>query len=121
MVQGNRNSLGVAAESAAAVYLQRRGYRIVYRRWRCREGELDVVAYDPAEQQVVFVEVKARRTTTYGTAAESIGPHKQRTLEAAVERYLAATGCRSRYRVDLVTVDGRTLRVAEHLRNVRFG
>ncbi|MFH0804567.1 MAG: YraN family protein [Patescibacteria group bacterium] len=121
MEPGGRAQLGIAAELAAAQYLQQLGYRVRHRRWHCREGELDLVLYNPAERQVVFVEVKARRTHTYGSPAESIGPRKQRALEAAIERYLAATRCRSRYRVDVVTVDGLTLRVAEHLRNVRFG
>ena len=52
-------NLGAAGEKAAAKYLRRRGYRIVARNYRCRGGEIDLIALDA--DTIVFVEVKTRR------------------------------------------------------------
>ena len=83
----SRQELGRAGEDAAVDALRARGYRIVARNVRMRGGELDVVAEDAGT--IVFVEVKARRSTAFGTPAEAVGPRKQRTLCHLALRYLA--------------------------------
>ena len=65
-----------------------RGYRIVDRNWRCPEGEIDLVAVRRRAGLVVFVEVKARTTERFGTAAEAVGDEKQQRLRALALRYL---------------------------------
>lgn len=90
-------SLGEAAEQAVAEFLAARGWRVEARRWRCFEGELDLVAcrdelrYGQACQVVIFVEVKARRRGDEGAYAArlSVGAAKRRRLVIAAQRYLA--------------------------------
>ena len=63
------------------------GYEILARNWRCREGELDIVAASGAT--LVFCEVKTRRSTAFGTPVEAITPTKQRRLRTLAARWLA--------------------------------
>lgn len=95
---------GDAAEALAAEFLQRRGLRIVARNYRCRFGEIDLVA--EAGAALVFVEVRARKSGDFGGPAESITAAKRRRLVAAARHYLAA-GRRDRpSRFDVVLLTG---------------
>jgi putative endonuclease len=83
--------VGTAAEEAAAAYLQERGCDIVARNWRCRTGEIDLVARDGAV--LVFVEVRSRTAPTrYGTALEAVTPRKCLQVRQTAEVYLRMTG-----------------------------
>lgn len=79
--------LGVRAEDLAVETLQRRGYRLVERNWRCTSGELDAIMWDGDE--LVFVEVKARTGSGRGSAEEALTAAKARKLATAAEWYLA--------------------------------
>jgi len=50
----------------ATNFLTARGYRIMERNFRCKGGEVDIIARDPADKSLVFIEVKARRGLAYG-------------------------------------------------------
>jgi putative endonuclease len=107
-----RRALGAAGEAQAAAWYGRRGYRILDRNWRCREGELDLVV--AKGRAVVFVEVKARRTVRYGTPAEAVTPAKQRRLRVLALRWIEATGARpASMRFDVVAILGDRLEVIE--------
>jgi putative endonuclease len=94
------NDRGRDAEALAASYLQRQGLRIVERNWRCRFGEIDLIARDGAS--LVFVEVRARTYSQYGGAAESIDRRKRSRLIAAATQYLARAGLETPCRFDAV-------------------
>ncbi|MEQ1788245.1 MAG: YraN family protein [Acidimicrobiales bacterium] len=105
-----RRALGAAGEARAAAWYEARGYAIVHRNWRCREGELDLVVRRGRE--LVFVEVKTRRTDRFGTPAEAVTIDKQRRLRRLASRYLDATGERaSSLRFDVVGILGDHLEV----------
>jgi putative endonuclease len=83
-----RRAFGQAGEDEAAAWYRARGYTVLARNWRCREGELDIVARDgPA---LVFCEVKTRRGTGFGHPVEAVTPAKQRRLRLLAQRWLAA-------------------------------
>jgi putative endonuclease len=80
--------LGAHGERIAAAYLCRAGLRVLDRNWRCREGELDIVAREgPA---LVFCEVKTRRGIGFGHPVEAVTLAKQRRLRVLAQRWLAA-------------------------------
>ncbi|OUM96379.1 MAG: YraN family protein [Thermobacillus sp. ZCTH02-B1] len=88
-----RRETGRRGEEAAAHYLAARGFRILHRNWRCRMGELDIVAEDG--ETIVFVEVRTRAPgSRFGTAAESVDTRKRRRLAALAQAYLAMNGRR---------------------------
>ena len=80
--------LGAHGERIAAVYLTRAGLRVVDRNWRCREGELDIVAREGSA--LVFCEVKTRRGTGFGHPVEAVTPAMQRRLRLLAQGWLAA-------------------------------
>ena len=95
---------GQKAEDAACRFLRGRGYDIVARNWRCRFGEIDIIARDGAV--LVFVEVKARSGTGHGGAEGAVNRHKQRRLISTARQFLAQTGCELAARFDVVTFVG---------------
>lgn len=66
------------AEELAAKYLVRHGYQVLERNFRIRGGEIDIIARE--KNTLVFVEVKARNSSTYGTPFEAITPWKLKAL-----------------------------------------
>ena len=106
-----RRALGAAGEERAAAWYEARGYAILHRNWRCRDGELDLVARRGRE--LVFVEVKARRTDRFGTPAEAVTPHKQRRLRRLAGCYVEATGARGALRFDVVSILAGDLEVIQ--------
>nr|WP_273399522.1 YraN family protein [Bifidobacterium indicum] len=79
--------LGRLGEEYASLWLQNQGWRIVTRNWHCRYGELDIIALDPSPN-LVFIEVKTRRSTTYGPPCEAVGPAKQQRCRRAAVQWL---------------------------------
>ena len=102
------NRRGESGESLAAAFLEGRGLRILSRNYRCRFGEIDLVAESGAT--LVFVEVRARRSDTFGGPAASITAAKRRRLVAAARHYLAAAGERAA-RFDVVLIRGEPPRI----------
>lgn len=77
---------GIWAEQAATRALEERGYRIIERNYRCKCGELDIVAYDGTT--LVFIEVRSRSNAEHGHAAEMVGKKKQRQVAKVALYYL---------------------------------
>ena len=99
-----RQKLGKFGEDLAIEALESRGYAILARGYRTRYGEIDIVADDGGT--IVFVEVKARKTAEYGTAAEAVTPRKQRRLARMATDYLARQQIADRpCRFDVVAID----------------
>ena len=89
------NEAGARAEELCAELLRKAGLRILARNWRCRHGEIDLVAEENGA--LVFAEVRFRRDPRFGGAAESITPAKRARLLAAARLYLSGrpeTDCR---------------------------
>jgi len=82
-----RAALGRAGEDAAGRWYEARGYEVLERNWRRREGEVDLIARNG--RTVVFCEVKTRTSDAFGTGAESVLPAKQRRIRRLAARWLA--------------------------------
>ena len=98
-----RSRLGAQGERIAAAHLETCGLVVSERNYRTRYGEIDLIARDG--EQIVFTEVRTRRSAAYGTPEESLTPRKQaRLVKAALEyieeRSLHATS----WRIDLVAI-----------------
>jgi putative endonuclease len=98
-----RGTLGNGGEDIAADYLERRGYEVVERNFRCRSGELDIVARDG--DTLVFCEVKTRRTDRWGAPSEAVNRGKQGRLRRLGAAWLATRGASvTDVRFDVVSV-----------------
>jgi len=83
-----RRQLGEEGERAAERFLRSQGYTIVERNYRCRVGEIDLIALE--RKVIVFVEVKTRRHDGTGAPLEAVTEHKQRKICGAAQYYLSA-------------------------------
>ena len=106
-----RRALGAAGERAVAEWYAGAGYEIVDRNWRCREGELDLVA--ARGDEIVFCEVKTRRGDAFGTPFEAVTVTKQRRLRTLAMRWLSEHRVRAgELRFDVAAVRVRSTRGA---------
>jgi putative endonuclease len=100
-----RVQLGAMGEALAVDHLTRMGLRILGRNWRCRYGELDVIACDDATRTVVFVEVKTRTGDGYGGLAHAVTPRKVVRLRRLAGLWLAGQDERwAALRLDVIGV-----------------
>ena len=74
------------AETLAANFLEERGMRIIERNYRFERGEIDIIAEDGDE--LVFVEVKARRSNAFGEPEDAVTPEKEEQIKKVAEGYL---------------------------------
>ena len=90
MTSWTRAEIGALGEQLAVEHLQSLGLRVLTRNWRCRYGELDVIAADDAARIVVFVEVKTRTSDQFGGVEQAVTPDKVRRLRRLAGLWLAA-------------------------------
>jgi putative endonuclease len=81
-----KQRLGAVGEERATAWYLARGYSVVARNWRCRDGELDLVV--TGHGLVVFCEVKTRTSERYGLPAEAVTATKQQRLRVLAARFL---------------------------------
>jgi putative endonuclease len=81
-----RKSLGVRGEDMAVDFLKKKGYTILCRNYRCRSGEIDIVARK--KKILCFIEVKTRRTRDFGTPQEAVTQRKQYKIGRVAQDFL---------------------------------
>ena len=96
-------ALGNRGEAEVARYLRRKGYTLLASQWRCRFGELDLVARD-RRGIVCFVEVKLRSDTAHGLPREAVDRRKQERLRTAAALYLSTHDIDAPARFDVAEV-----------------
>jgi putative endonuclease len=98
-----KDAVGAYGERVAVAYLVAHGMVLIARNWRCAAGEIDAVLLDG--EVIVFTEVKTRRSTAFGTPAESIGYAKQARLRRLAAAWLAQSDHQAaEIRFDIVSV-----------------
>lgn len=101
--QGAKNRLvGKWGEALVAADLRKRGWRILASGYRCRFGEIDLIASDG--KFLSFTEVKLRKNAAYGTAAEAVTARKQSRIRATAELYLARYPTQLQPRFDVAEI-----------------
>lgn len=82
----NKRKLGAKVEQAVREYLSHNGIYILEMNYRCRQGEIDIIAKD--NEYFVFIEVKYRNSIRYGAPQEAVNYAKQRRISKAAQYYL---------------------------------
>ena len=113
--------LGSFGEDKAAEYLTSNGYTVLCRNFRCKAGEIDIVAADKGKPGLlIFVEVKARRNKSFGLPCEAVTPYKLRRIKRVIKTYAAIKRCRNEnFRIDVIEILIINKKVyVRHLKNV---
>lgn len=101
----NHKMIGDQAETLACNYLQHRGLTLLARNFHCRRGEIDLVMRD--HDALVFVEVRYRRQTRYGRAAETVVRSKQVRIIRCAQYYMHRNHAWNEgARFDVVSIEG---------------
>lgn len=102
----NKRAVGTAYEKLAGMYLEQQGYEILEYNFRCRMGEIDIIAKDGA--YLVFVEVKYRSSSRTGSPLEAVDARKQRIISKVASYYCLMHGCGEGKpcRFDVVAING---------------
>ena len=111
-------TLGAQGEELAAGFLTKKRYDILERNFRCKGGEVDIVARDG--KTLVFVEVKTRRSDTYGVPQLAVTPFKQRQISKAALTWLAKHRLMdnaARFDVIAIVLRDPAVPEIEHIRN----
>ncbi|ACV62102.1 protein of unknown function UPF0102 [Desulfofarcimen acetoxidans DSM 771] len=110
--------LGRLGESVAARYLYSKGFIIIHQNFRCRLGEIDIIAREKGV--TVFVEVRSRCGSSYGLPQESVVIKKQVKLRKLAQYYIARYALTGDFRFDVVAVmfeQDNSIKLIEHFRN----
>ena len=109
----NKRQIGTEKEKLAGAYLEEKGYEIIEYNFRCRQGEIDIIAKDG--EYIVFCEVKYRSSTTSGTPFEAVDYKKQRVISRCALFYitkhrLTENPCR----FDVVSVTNKEINILKN-------
>jgi putative endonuclease len=126
-MSSSHTRLGAKGEDLAARYLTEQGFRIMDRNYRFERNEVDLVCFEPDEDneggELVFVEVKTRSGLGYGAPEEAVTEDKQRALRGVADAYLherKLEGAAARFDVVSVVLRQDDTPTIEHYRNAFF-
>lgn len=80
--------VGKIGEELACKYLENNKYKIIKRNFYCKQGEIDIIAYDTYKNELVFLEVKTRLNFIYGRPSEAVSKEKQRHIISVAKYYI---------------------------------
>lgn len=81
-----KHKIGRKGEDIASIYLEKIGYKIIERNFRCKQGEIDIIAKD--RNEIVFIEVKTRTNNLYGEPIEAVTEYKRNNILKTIKYYL---------------------------------
>ena len=110
----NTTLAGREGEAAAAAYLRKKRYEVIGANYRCRFGELDLIA--KKQELVIFVEVKLRKNNRFGAASDAVTAAKQEKLRKAAASWMVSHECEAPARFDVIEVYTETGRI-NHIEN----
>ncbi|HVT00774.1 MAG TPA: YraN family protein [Patescibacteria group bacterium] len=113
------NKTGVLGEDIAVDYLKKKGYKIIERNFRKKYEEIDIISIK--DKTLVFIEVKTRKSTAFGTPFEAIAPWKLKHLVQLAQFYkITHKNLPEDMRIDAIGVkfNGESLESIEHLENI---
>ena len=116
----DNTSVGSLGEEIASSHLTACGYRILERNFRCRGGEVDIIARDQVDNSLVFIEVKTRRGLTYGVPQLAVTPFKQRQISKAALTWLSKNrlhDTNARFDVIAILLHTDAAHSIEHIKN----
>ncbi|MCS7228012.1 MAG: YraN family protein [Endomicrobia bacterium] len=112
----NTQEVGLYYETLAIKYLKSCKYKILEKNFKTKFGEIDIIAYDKKDNSIVFVEVRYRKNSNYGTPLETVKLYKQKRIAKSAVVYIKSLSKKNlNYRFDIISIidNGKI----EHLKN----
>ena len=110
--------MGKTGEDKACIYLKKHKYKIIERNFLCRQGEIDIVAFDKTANEYVFIEVKTRNNKKYGNPEEAVNEPKQKHIYNSTKYYIYKNKLENAFiRFDVIVIYKNNL---VHLKNCEF-
>lgn len=98
-----KQKLGKMGEELAASYLKKQGYKIIERNFKCKQGEIDIIAKE--KNEYVFIEVKTRQNFCYGMPSEAVDKKKQKHIWNATKYYIYLNKLENEFiRIDVIEI-----------------
>lgn len=119
-MQLTKQQLGRFGEDIACEYLKNNNYCIIERNFRCNQGEIDIIAFDNINKEIVFIEVKTRSNFNYGLPCEAVNYKKKMHIVKTIKYYLNYRNIKISYiRVDVIEimVNGKEYKI-NHLKQI---
>lgn len=114
-----KRRLGDLGEELAIRYLKKHNYKILGTKWQKRIGEIDIVAQDQ-NKTLVFIEVKTRKSASFGPPQEAVNPLKQRKLIKTAQYYILENYKHDvPWRIDVIAVDLDSKKQVGHIRHFK--
>ncbi len=104
MTSSKHLQLGAWGENIACRHLQKLGYILLYRNWRSKKLEIDIIAYHNG--LIVIIEVKTRSNNNYGEPISSISKNKEENLRSGALRFLESQELEMELRFDVISIVG---------------
>ena len=109
--------LGKTGEEIGTQYLIKNGYRIIIRNFKCKQGEIDIIAQD--KNEIVFIEVKTRRNINYGYPIDAVDKRKQKHILNASKYYIYINKLEKRnIRFDVIEIYKKEKFYINHIKNI---
>ena len=103
----NRRNTGTAYEKIAADYLRKQGIKIKELNYRISQGEIDLIGED--KDTIIFIEVKYRKTASYGYPWEAVSINKQKKICKVARQYCYGKRIKKQVRYDIVSICGEEI------------
>ncbi len=116
-----KHEIGKWGEDKACQYLEDNNYDIVERNFDCKQGEIDIIAWDKGGQELVFIEVKTRTNLYYGTPVDAVNLQKQKHIYSAAQYYIFLHKIKNvflRFDVIEVYVRGKYKSIINHIKQI---
>ncbi len=112
-----KHYLGKTGEMIATKYLIKNGYKIVTRNFRCKQGEIDIIAQD--KNEIVFIEVKTRHNNNYGNPAQAVDKRKRTHILNATKYFIYINRLENRFiRFDVIEIYQKDKFYINHIKNI---
>lgn len=110
-------ALGKVGENLACRYLKEKGYKILCRNFRCRQGEIDIIAQD--KNEIVFIEVKTRISLNSGLPSEAVNKQKKKHILKVSKYFIYINKLEGRnIRFDIIEIYKKDKFYINHIKNI---
>ncbi len=101
----DKKKLGNFGEDLACRYLEKYDYNVLERNFSCRQGEIDIIAYDMKKREIAFIEVKTRTSFNYGFPSEAVNKYKRIHILNSIKYYLYLKNLENVFvRIDVIEI-----------------